>query len=229
MKAYGEIALTDSSPAQTFTEPLSLADAKTFLRLGSSTTQDTTIQTMISAAREQAEILQNKDLIAKQYDLHLDLLLGYDAIAGAAYPMRFNFIYNFGIDYGIDLRYPLRSVDLFQTTDSDGNVNTLVAGRNNDYVADLNRARVLPAFGKTWPFYTPDVTSSVLIRFTSGYSLTHPFWSNSGKRILMGMQMLITAWFEQRLPFHPEGRGTPLEFPYSITECLSYGARQRAC
>lgn len=227
MRAYAEIALTDLSPAQTFVEPLTLTQAKSFLRV-TSTSQDDDISDMISAAREQAEILQGIDLISKQYDMHLDLLLGYDAIAGAAYPLRFNYIYNFGLDYGIDLRYPLRSVDLFQTTDNTGLVTTLTEGRTADYVVDLNRARVLPSYGQVWPFYTPDVTSSVLIRFTSGYASTHPFWKNSGKRILMGMRMLITAWFEQRLPFHPEGRGTPLEFPFSITECLSYGARPRA-
>ena len=64
-----------------------------------------------------------------------------------------------------------------------------------------------------------------MIRFTSGYSSTHPFWSNAGQRVLMGMRYLISQWHECRLPFEP-GRVSQ-EFPNTINDLLGYGARPR--
>lgn len=226
MKAYGDKQLTDSSPAQTFTEVLALADAKSYLRV-TSTSQDSTILRMITGARAVAEGLRQVDLVPKQKDLHLDLLLGYDGIAGAAYPSRSNHYFNLGIGYEIELDYPLRSVDLFQYTDSNGNVTQLVEGRTADYQVDLNRGLVLPPWGKLWPFFTPDVSSAVLIRFTSGYSATHPFWSNDGSMVIQGMMLLVSAWWENRLPFNPDMRGVVGELPWGITDLLMWHARPR--
>lgn len=227
MRAYGMIELTDSSPPQSFAEPLTLSEVKTFLRIyeqsPADATQDALLGSFITAARETAEILQGRDLIQKQYDLHLDLLLGHDAIAGAAYPLRWNSIYNFGVGYEIELRAPLQSVELFQHHDKDGSFIDLTEGA--DYLVDIHRSLVCPPWGKVWPFFTPWPTSSVLIRFTSGYAATHPFWSNAGQRILQGMRLLIAEWYECRVPFEP-GR-ISAEYPYAVTTLLGWGARPR--
>ena len=227
MKAYGSLELTVSSPPQVFTEPLTLAQARTYLRIEESSpadpAQDELLSDYIAAAREVAEILQGRDLIPKQYDLALDLLLGHDAIAGAAYPLRWNSIYNFGVGYEIDLRAPLQSVDLFQHTDNTGAMVTLTEA--TDYVVDLKRSLVTPPWGQVWPFFTPAVTSSVLIRFTSGYPATHPFWGNAGKRVIQGIRYLVAQWWENRIPFEP-GR-VSAEFPNTVTDLLTYGARPR--
>jgi hypothetical protein len=229
MKAYGALELTQASPAQMFVEPISIVEAKNYLTLidtsPADTTQDDLIGSLITAAREIAEIHQGKDLIQKQWDLNLDLLLGYDAIAGAAYPMRFNSVYNFGIGYELELRHPLQSVDLLAYKDRDGNTTTLVEGNSADYVVDTNRALVLPPWGKLWPFYTPYPSSSVLVRFTSGYAPTHPFWSNEGQRLIQGMRLLISAWFNGRLPWEPGGISQ--EMPFAVTALFGYGARPR--
>lgn len=226
MKAYGELQLTDSSPAQNFVEPLTVQQVKDFLRI-SNTAEDGMIPTFITAARVAAEGEQHIDLIPKQWDLHLDLLLGYDSIAGAAYPLRFNSIYNFGVGYEIYTRFPLTSVDLFEYTDSTETTTPLVEGVNGDYLVDTNRGLVIPPWGKVWPFFTPRPTSSVLLRFTSGYRASHPYWSNNGAMVLMGMKLLIAGWFENRIPFDPSLRGSVEEYPYTISYLLGYGARPR--
>jgi uncharacterized phiE125 gp8 family phage protein len=70
MKAYGTLELTNASPAQSFVEPLTLAQAKAFLRITDTSPadadQDAMLSGFIMAARETAEILQGRDLIAKQ-------------------------------------------------------------------------------------------------------------------------------------------------------------------
>lgn len=225
VKAYGELSLTDLSPAQSFTEPITVAQAKDFLYVVN-TNQDAQIAAFITAARAVAEVEQHTDLIPKQYDLNLDLLMGYDSVAGAAYPLRFNSIYNLGAGYEINLRFPLKSVDLFQYTDSSGATTSLVEG--TDYIVDKRRALVIPPWGKIWPFFQPQPTSAVLLRFTSGYSSTHPFWSNNGQMVIQGMKLLIAAWHENRVPFDPTLRGQVAEYPFAITQMLGYGARPRA-
>lgn len=199
MRKYGALELTDASPAQTFTEPITKAEVRTWLNITESSPadseQDALLDGLISAAREKAELLQGRDLIPKQYDLYLDYLCG-----------------------DIELRTPLVSVDLVRYTDSDGNTITLSEG--TDYVVDTARGLIHPPYGETWPSFTPAPSSAVLIRFTSGYSADHPFWLNAGQRILMGMRLLITIWHENRLP--ADG-----ELPPAVTVLLSSGAVPR--
>ncbi len=206
MKCYGNLDLTVSSPAQSFTEPLTLAEVKAFLeipeRSPTDEAEDAMLEGFISGAREQAEILQNRDLVEKQYDLSLDY---------------------FG--YCIELRRPLISVDLVQYRDNEGTVTALV--EDTDYIVDLARGIIVPPYGKFWPVFTPWPTSAVLVRFTSGMSNADAFWNDAGARIKIGMKHLISAWFTHRLPFEI-GPGVTNEYPYTVTQCLSAGAVPRA-
>lgn len=229
MKAYGELTLTECSPPQSFVEPVTPAQARSFLNISEQSPadpqEDALLSMYITAARMEAERLQNRELVVKQYDLTLDLLLGHDAIAGAAYPLRWNSIYNFGVGYEIELRFPLISVDLFQHHDKDGSLVTMTEGDDADYIVDLKRGLVAPPWGKVWPFYTPYPSSSVLIRYTCGYVPGHEWWASSGQRVIIGMLFLVSQWFNQRLPFEP-GRVSQ-EFPNTVQDMLSAGARPR--
>jgi len=203
---YGSLNLTAGDEAQTFEEPLDLGEVKSFLNLPDRSPadpeEDTTLGAMISAAREVAEILQNRDLVEKQWDLSLDYFITYQII----------------------LRDPLASVDLVQYTDKDGTQHTLA--ENTDYLVDKSKhpGRILPAWNTTWPAFWARPSSAVLVRFTSGLSSTDAFWNEAGGRIKLGMKMLISAWFNNRLPF-----GAPIsEFPYYITSLLGFGAVERA-
>lgn len=205
MNSYGTLKLTETSPAQSFTEPVSLLDAKTFLRAPIDVTdQDYMLDLFISGAREQAEILQGRDLVQKQYDLSLDCFHECE----------------------IRLRPQLSSVDLAQYTDSDG-VKTTMA-ENTDYIVDTakNPGIVLPPYGQSWPIFTPWPSSAVLIRFTSGFSVDSSWWNDAGKRVKVGMLLLISAWYNNALPFEI-GPNAVQEYPYTVTSCLSYGREER--
>jgi hypothetical protein len=227
MKTYGTIELTQASPAQIFVEPLALAQAKTFLRIGSvspaDAEEDLQLLGFITAARETAEILQGIDLIPKQYDLSLDILLGQYAVTDPGFIMRAQTsVYDFSDAFEIELRNPLQSIDLFQYRDKDGNYIKLT--EDTDYVVDLSRGIVKPPYGKTWPLFDPSPSCSIVIRFTAGYPLGHPFWSNAGQRLIVGMKMLIEQWYDERLPFVV---GHVQELPFAVSALLGYGAKNR--
>jgi uncharacterized phiE125 gp8 family phage protein len=145
----GLLRPTRTSPAQSYSEPLACGAVYSFLRLPevfeaqeSDMAAGSDLEIMIVAAREQAELMQNRDLVAKQWDLILD-----------CFPCR------------IELRGPLQSVDLVQYKDSAGVVHQLEEG--TDFIVDLERGLVMPPYQQSWPSFTPWPTSSVLIRFTS--------------------------------------------------------------
>ena len=226
MKTFGIIELTEASPEQSFIEPITLEAAKSFLRITDSGWEDPYRDEMIvgfiSAAREMAEILQGRDLIVKQYDLSMDLMLGYQGMMDPGFLTRSYAVYDFTGVYEIALRSPLVSVDLFKYRTSDGNYTEMVEG--DDYIADLARGMVVPPFNKSWPIFDPWPTSSILIRFTAGYPMDHPFWSNAGQRLIVGMKMLIEQWYDERLPFVA---GSVNELPYAVSALLGYGAKNR--
>lgn len=203
MKNYGSLQLTEASPAQSFAEPMALGELRHYLKLEtpspSDAEEDALLNTYITTAREVAEIFQGIDLISKQWDLHLDWFYEGE----------------------IELRQPLTSVDLINYKDSDGNTTAMT--ENTDYIVDLVRGIVLPPYGLTWPNFTPWPSSAILCRFTSGYSTTHQFWSDTGKRILSGMKLLIALWYEERLPFKELGNIS--EIPYGVQALLGFGAK----
>lgn len=203
---YGTLNLTDASPAQSWVEPLSLSDVKAFLVLQESSPADGIDDNMISsmfipAARELAEFFQGRDLVRKQYDLTFD----------------------YWSSYAFTLRAPLVSVDLFTYKDSAGNVTTLAPGTG--YIVDTGKepGLVMPPYNVSWPSFTPWPSSAILIRFTAGYSATHPFWLTAGGRIKMGMLYLISGWYEGRLP---TTFGSVTEIPFAVSACLGYGRRE---
>jgi uncharacterized phiE125 gp8 family phage protein len=112
--SFGTLRLTDTDPAQTFVEPVAVTDVKDYLRIDAGDTgQDAQIGVMISAAREQAEIFQNRDLVRKQWDLH----------------------YDYWPAYRIQLRAPCVSVDLVEYTDLTGAVTMMATPA--DYFVDI--------------------------------------------------------------------------------------------
>lgn len=207
--SFATLNLTNSSPQQSFTEPLDPDLVKNYLKIPlrdpADDAEDDQIAMFISAAREQAEIFQNRDLVRKQWDLSMD----------------------YWPSYRLEMRTPTISVDLLRYKDSNGALTTMV--ENTDYIVDVAKqpAVVAPPYNGTWPTFTPWPSSSILLRFTSGYSSTDPFWNGPGARIKNGMLQLISAWFNNKLPFD-KGIAAANEYPYTVTSCLNYGAQQRA-
>lgn len=136
------LKLTVTSPPQSFTEPITLADAKGWCNVpDADTTQDTLISALISAARDVAELRQGRDLVTKQWDLTEDY-----------------------IPCMVKCRENLSSVELFQYTDSEGNETPLVEG--TDFIVDTNKSILLPPYNASWPSFTPYPSSAVLVRYT---------------------------------------------------------------
>jgi len=205
---YGSLTLTASSPVQSFTEVLTTAEVRAYLKLPDreppDQAEDDLLSAFIVAAREEAEILQNRDLVVKQYDLARD----------------------YWPPYHLELRAPLVSVDLVKYRDNNGDFTTMV--QDTDFIMDASKQPgvITPPYGTTWPAYTPWPSSSLWVRFTSGMAADDAFWSDAGARVKVGMKLLISAWYNGRMPF-VQGRGFQ-ELDYAVTSCLSAGAVPRA-
>jgi len=134
--------LTVTSPPQSPTEPLNLADVKAVLEIpDADTTKDSMLELYIVAARQLAETRQGRDLVSKQWDLTMD-----------CFPCV------------IKTRDNLSAVDLLRYRDSDGNYTTLVEG--TDYIVDTVQGLVMPPYGESWPSFTPWPSSAVLCCYT---------------------------------------------------------------
>lgn len=190
----GTLRLTAGSPVAI--EPLTLTEMQAYLNVPvlspADLEKDAEIEAMIVAAREQAEILQGRDLIEKQYDLTLDYFPPCE----------------------IELRDNLASVDQLSYKDSAGVEHALT--ENTDYIVDAAKSPgiVLPV--SSWPSAALWPSSAVLVRFTVKPPAVPEL-------VKTGMKLLISAWFNGRLPFEISP-GAVQEYPYTVTACLSQGA-----
>jgi uncharacterized phiE125 gp8 family phage protein len=209
MVGYGSLTLAETSPVQSFTEPLTLSEVKKYLNLPerspTDSAEDDMISGMITAAREEAETQQGRDLVEKQWDLSLDY-----------FPCE------------IRLRSPLQSVDLVKYKNSEGVETSLVA--NTDYIVDAAKqpGRLIPVYSGSWPSFTAWPSSAVTVRYTSGYSPASVFWSDSGKRIRQGMLMLISEWFNNRMQDYYDLSVGAVAAPQRILTLLRTGRLERA-
>lgn len=208
---YSSLNLTQQSPVQAFVEPLTTLEMYNYLKIPvrnpADEGEEDFIGSLISAAREQAEIAQNQVLVRKQFDMSFD----------------------YWPSYRLEMATPLISVDLLQYMDSNGDITVMQPGPNADYIVDTAKKPgvIAPPYNATWPTFTPWPTSAILARFTAGYAKTDPFWQDAGARIKIGMKLLISAWYNNRLPFE-KGVDALSEYPYAVSSCLAYGAVVRA-
>jgi len=205
MNCYGSLALTVASPAQSFVEPFTVPDVLKYLDLGEPSANDIDMaEGFITAARVEVERVFGQDLVVKQWDLRLNTI-GYHTQA-------------------VELRTPLQSVELIEYRDSDGNVTALTEG--TEYIVDTASGIVLPVYGTTWPSFTPYPSGAVLIRFTSGYPASHPFCLDEGQALRLAMKMLISFYFEERIPV-VVGRGIPQELEFAVNSLARGTPRAR--
>lgn len=174
--------LTDSSPPQVFTEPMEVLEMATYLKLPVSMIAESEesgeLSSMITAARVAAEVEQNRDLVRKQIDMTLD----------------------YWPPCPLQLATPLISVDLVRYQDSDGNLTTLAENIDYKVFKDKRPGFITPLFNQTWPIFTPQPSSSLLVRFTCGYAADSIFWSDTGSIVKQGMKNLISDWWNNGIP-----------------------------
>lgn len=155
-------------------EPVSLAVAKTHLRLTSDdTTQDALIQGLITSAREQAEAATNRKFITQTWKLTLDTF-PYAGRQSPAYwlnlpPLQEYTVYAFRSDTdAIRVPFPpLQSVTSIKYYDPSGEQQTIDSSL---YIVDTasEPARIVPVPNYTWP--TPQYRiNAVEVVFDAGY------------------------------------------------------------
>lgn len=158
-------------------EPITLAEAKLHLRVDV-TDDDALITSLISAARMAAETICRRAFVTQSWKVVIDQFPAPGMNIGSA-----NW---YGPQWGISPGPltvmspegktgseiylplpPLVSVDSIKYIDQDGTQQTLA---NTEYLVDLvsEPARVMPAYGKTWPG-TRNQIAAVEVTFTCGY------------------------------------------------------------
>jgi uncharacterized phiE125 gp8 family phage protein len=127
------------------TEPIGLSDAMNYCRIDSDA-DVVTIQSMITAARQEAEKITRRQLITATWELRLD------RFPKTIYPPM----------------APMQSVSSLKYLDSAGDEQTLV--ENTDFIVDTysEPARIIPAYGMVWPPIYP-VFNAVRVQFVAGY------------------------------------------------------------
>jgi len=210
------------------TEPVSLAQARSFLRLPDSyVREDATITGFIAAAREQGEILTGRSLAQRTWRMVLDSHPYYtDTIQSQlAYPPSYYSLPKYSTtlwNYSqmIKLYYPpVISVQQIRSIQPDGSVKTAL--QDVDFVLDRDSqpARIFPLPSQFWPadLYVPN---SVVVDYTAGYdpdptkidthNIASPPTSNPGQQpdsvmavgipqmIIVGILNLVSYWYQNR-------------------------------
>lgn len=204
--------VTDATADQ---EPLSLKEALDYLRIEHNL-DNAQVQTMITAARIEAELESGREQARKQWRLTLDRFpVGYSEWMGL--PVKVN-----GMNYWckadgvkIVLLDPLATVDAFTYRKATGDVVTMVADTNYIVDTDKHPGIVIPASGQ-WPTDELWPTSAVQLTFTAGATP-----ETVGANIKQGMMLLVSQWYEDRIPF--TAIRFAAELPFSVTSLFRNG------
>ena len=198
-------------------EPISLAQAKNFLRV-SNTDDDELIGDLISAAREEVEFFTSRSFAIKQFVQVLDSFPYYTdtCVSQMAYPPSYYSLPMYSTtlwNYSQMIKLfwpPCISVEGIDYTDANGENQTLE--QDVDFLLDdvCEPSRIFPMPGGMWPpcLYVPN---AVRVRFTAGMGSTaqdpNPVDGEvilgAGsqpipKRAIIAMQQLLAAWYENR-------------------------------
>jgi uncharacterized phiE125 gp8 family phage protein len=151
-------------------EPLSLAEAKSHLRVDD-TSEDTLITDIIVAARNYVENVTKRQLVTATWTHYLD---AFAAEIRLPYP-------------------PLQSVTSVKYYDTGGSQQTLASAV---YTTDTyrQRGRLVEAYGQTWPA-TQAIINAVAIEYVAGYG---DAGSDVPSAIRQAMRLLIGHWHENR-------------------------------
>jgi len=200
-----ELAVT--SPQQEIVEPVSVSEMAFYLRvpivLPPDDQEQVLIGSLISSAREISEILQNRDLVVKRWVMTLN-----------RFPQG-----------PIELRAPLITVHELRYLTRTG--ETLVLSEGTDYAVYCHSEPGLVIPLSSWPGLPPHEIECVQCEFTSGYQPDHPYWLDAGTRIITGIKLLVSHWYDNRLPFFAIGGSAIQELPMTVTALLSAGAAPR--
>lgn len=207
-------------------EPVSLAEAKSFLRVNASfQDDDATVLALIQAAREYAEAVTGRALAQRTFRMVLDSMPYFTDAAQSqlAYPPSYYSLPRYSTtmwNYSQMIKLPFApcvSVEAMRYIGSDGAAHTML--QDTDFVLDRQSepARIFPMTGQYWPANLY-VANSCEIDFTAGYDPnpmaavdTHEVTADPPNQqpdstivpgvpqtIRLAMLLLIGAWYDNR-------------------------------
>jgi hypothetical protein len=155
-------------------EPVSLSVMKNYLRVDIPDDDDL-ITSLIRIARERAEDMTSRCLLAQQWLFCLDRFPGYwgDNTDGGVFLLHGYRRHSLWIGHHLEIslpRGPMISVDSINYTDTNG-VNQLLPPTSYEVDLISDPARIRPLFNGFWPAALYD-TNSIKIKFTAGYQQT---------------------------------------------------------
>lgn len=183
-------------------DPLTLADAKNFLRV-EITDDDALITDLITAAKLACEQLNNRSFIDTTWQLVMDYFPPYagrystllpPALVGAQSDR--NYWLNLS-DQAINLPMPpLVSVSSISYVDPSGTTQTLdpSSGANNVRITTGTPGLMTPAYGKIFPVTQP-VLGAVIITYVCGYGTTQ---ASVPRNVVAAMRFLVAHYYENR-------------------------------
>jgi uncharacterized phiE125 gp8 family phage protein len=138
------------------------------------TSEDSYLTSLIVAAREYCESYQHRAYITQTWEMALPY-------------------------FPAEIELPkgkLQTVDSITYKDSSGVITTLAA--TTEYVVSTRGVvgKVVPAYGKSWPSFTPFPLDPIVVTFTCGYGAA----SAIPKKVIQAMKLLISHWFVNRVP-----------------------------
>lgn len=156
-------------------EILSRDAAKLFLNLFNDDTKNDLVDSLIIAARQEAEEYTWRSLAKKPYIQTLDRFPGHHDTGFVGSIQRRVYIRGEGLGYHhqvIKLRNPpLISVDNITYIAQDGEEHNLFPGRDFQVDVISEPGRIAPLPGGVWPLITPGVLNAVRIFYTAGYEV----------------------------------------------------------
>lgn len=157
------------------------------------TAEDTYLTSLITAARQYCEDFQGRAYITQTWELALPC-----------------FYQEIEIPKG-----NLQTVDSITYKDSLGVTTALVA--DTDYVTSIRGVvgRVVPAYGKIWPWFVPFPLDAVVVTFTCGYGVA----ADVPEKVIQAMKLLISHWFTNRTPVD-QAMGNAKEIEFTLSALL---------
>lgn len=175
-------------------EPVSLADAKQALRL-TGADEDGYLTNRIVEARRLVERWLGRQLITATWKLYLD-----------EFP-----------DEVLLEKLPVATVTSITYVDLDGTTQTLASA---DYQTDITSqdtpARIMPAYGKSWPDTRADTYNAVCVTFTAGYGAAATSVPDTIKAAIL---LLVGHRYELREPLNIGNIVN--EIPFSVQALLA--------
>ena len=178
-------------------EPLTVQDVIDQCQLGEiATDQKARVAAYITGARQLLERRLHRQFCTATWKLYLDEMPAEIAIQD---------------------KLPVKSITHVKYYDGNGTLTTLTATTDyqTDVTSDQRPARIMPAYGTTWPTIRTDTYNAVEIQFVAGYGAA----ADVPQTIRNGMLLLVANWFENR---EQSIIGTIVnELPWGVEACIA--------